>query len=111
MFNVYCWRCFASALYLRWRRLLEMGLFRRVAFWWTGVVLFGGGEWILCFECGSGYYVSNVLLPWRCLLLALFCIGIVFASMPFIGDGIVSEGCILADGRCFNPWRGVDIIF
>jgi len=45
------------------------------------------------------------------LLLALFRIGGVFALASFIGDGIVSEGCILVDGRCFIRWRGGDIIF
>ena len=43
-------RCFASVLYLRQCCLLEMGLFRRVVFWRTGVVLIRGGEWILFFK-------------------------------------------------------------
>jgi hypothetical protein len=72
MFNFYCWRCFASALYLRWRRLLEMGLFRRVAFWWTGVVLFGGGEGILFFKMGSRYRILNVVSPQRCFASVLY---------------------------------------
>ena len=77
-------------------------------------------EWTLFF---------NVLSRRRCLLLALFCIGVVcsfasalfivgnvridvvFASGSIVGDGIVSEGCILVDRRCFIWWMGVGIIF
>ena len=114
---VYCWRCFASVLYVLSPRrclllamfastlcsrrgpLLEMALFQRVVFWWTGVVLFGGWEWVLFFECGRGYYVLNVgflylLLSvcvvyrfcWRCIAfeLVLLC-----WSALFFGGGIL----------------------
>ena len=117
---VYCWRCFASVLYVLSPRrclllamfastlcsrrgpLLEMALFQRVVFWWTGVVLFGGWEWVLFFECGRGYYFLNVgflysLLSvcvvyrfcWRCIAfeLVLLC----WSALFFGGGDIVCQ--------------------